>query len=307
MKKQDKQTGIALVWDGERFYISLTEDRWNRGILHSENNPCDEDKKDRDKKDKSKKYKSKEYNPYELFINNRRPSDMVKAVDELAVTDFQMIQSGFMPIAPFSSSAARKLASLYSEKPTRTDVRNAQELIDKWGVDNRANDIPYMWVDFQSLIRASRDLNAACKLLLYSIDECPEEFVQELLSDFPQLRKEGAGDLVGAYYESLRRSQSDANFEYLFEGKKVVGYRAKKMFNTLLSGTSLEIALFDKGEISLLNSSSDALVVIWTYFAEMMQKSKVTVCATCERIFIRKRKTGKYCSRPCSVTASKNK
>ena len=286
METQKKQTKIALIWNGEMFHISFNPHKENRDVLRNEDEKC---------------------NPYELFVNNRSPADMMNAIDRLEANAFDMMRIN--EAFAFEPSAAKDLARLYSEKPTRTDVINAQDLIDKWGKDSGVK--VDLAVDFPNLIKASRDLNIACKLLLYLIDECPERFVREFLLDFPQLKREGVDDLVGAYYERLQSAQEEKsilnmNPEHL-KGEKFAGHRAKGMFNLLLSGASPKIVIGDLGEVILLNAFNDSLVGIWIYFARMMQKNKVAVCDWCGDIFIRERKTGKYCSRSCSVTASKNR
>jgi len=294
MEQVKLQTRIALVWGYDRFFISFEVERWNRERLRSE---------------------GEKYNPYELFVNNRCPADMMRAVEEIQPDDYDMMMLGGIPISPFPPNANRILASLYSGKPTRTDLKNAQDLIKKWGKEDKESDIlPSSTIDLASLMRASRDLNAACKLLLYSLDECSENSVDETLPHLPQMRKENCHDRVGAYYERLLLSpQSELNFsssisktiEDSFGEKAAIGLHARSMFNTMLSGASPQFGVH--GEAKLTNSPHDALVGIWLHFAEGIQDGKVAVCANCDRIFFKKRSTGKYCSRSCAVMGSKNK
>lgn len=296
MAAETHQSRSTLVWDGENFYISISGEPWSREALSSEYN---------------------EDNLYELFINNSSPADMMRAVDGLQPDDYAMLKFAKVPVIPLTNKATKKMASLYSDKPTRTELDNTRELIRKWGIaaTGRSGYSPWM-ISFQSLTRASRDLNAACKLLLYSFDKCSVVFVEELLSGLPNMESTGEDDLLGRYYQQLLHAPVFENIpdtltEYYFDSsdneKGFVCARAIGMFNVMLSGSSSHMELASRDSVKLSVGSSDALVAIWAYFAERIQKDKVAVCARCGKIFIRKKTTGKYCSGSCSSITSRNK
>lgn len=206
--------------------------------------------------------------------------------------------------------------------PTRTTKRNIEDMIKSW-CHEESGDFRLSYLPVKEILAMSHDLLAIMTMFLYAKgDACSEHMLRHNVSDGLKLFEAGSLGLecYQRHIDTVSPYVAPARYGEWYRGAIVpilmsetpldsseqidsLRHFSERMITGMMS--SLSPSFSDDGFFVLgQRASLDGAYAFW---AKEGLRGKAAVCDHCGKLFIRKRKTARFCSDACRVAAHEAK